>query len=60
MVCLRRWGALVLQSCGEEQPAEVKLMSAEVLVKAIPTLLTAPALPLGECTSVDKNKNEGI
>ncbi|XP_056128449.1 thyroid adenoma-associated protein isoform X2 [Rhinichthys klamathensis goyatoka] len=47
VVCLSRWGALVLQSCGEEQPAEVKLMSAEVLVKAVPTLLTAPALPLG-------------
>ncbi|XP_067277498.1 thyroid adenoma-associated protein isoform X2 [Pseudorasbora parva] len=47
VVCLSRWGALVLESCGEEQPAEVKLMSAEVLVKAVPTLLTAPALPLG-------------
>ncbi|KTF76650.1 hypothetical protein cypCar_00029061 [Cyprinus carpio] len=31
-------------------------MSAEVLVKAVPTLLTAPALPLGEWTSMDKNK----
>ncbi|RXN24870.1 thyroid adenoma-associated [Labeo rohita] len=50
VVCLSRWGALVVQGCGEEQPAEVKLMSAEVLVKAVPTLLTAPALPLGVAT----------
>ncbi|XP_052428210.1 thyroid adenoma-associated protein homolog isoform X1 [Carassius gibelio] len=47
VVCLSRWGALVTQGCAEDQPAEVKLMSAEVLVKAVPTLLTAPALPLG-------------
>lgn len=45
-----RWGALVVHGCGELQPVEVKLMSAEVLVKAVHTLLTAPALPLGECT----------
>uniref|UniRef100_A0A671MCS0 tRNA (32-2'-O)-methyltransferase regulator THADA n=2 Tax=Sinocyclocheilus anshuiensis TaxID=1608454 RepID=A0A671MCS0_9TELE len=47
VVCLSRWGALVMQGCAEDQPAEVKLVSAEVLVKAVPTLLTAPALPLG-------------
>ncbi|XP_016392695.1 thyroid adenoma-associated protein homolog isoform X1 [Sinocyclocheilus rhinocerous] len=47
VVCLSRLGALVMQGCTEDQPAEVKLMSAEVLVKAVPTLLTAPALPLG-------------
>ncbi|XP_051504268.1 thyroid adenoma-associated protein homolog isoform X2 [Myxocyprinus asiaticus] len=47
VACLSQWGALVVQGCGEEQPVEVKLMSAEVLVKAVPTLLTAPALPLG-------------
>lgn len=45
--CFSRWGALVVQGCGEQQPVEVKLMSAEVLVKAVHTLLTAPALPLG-------------
>ncbi|XP_043112091.1 thyroid adenoma-associated protein isoform X3 [Puntigrus tetrazona] len=44
---LSRWVALVEQGCAEDQPAEVKLTSAEVLVKAVPTLLTAPALPLG-------------
>lgn len=48
MLYLNRWGALVLQGCGEDQPTEIKLMSAEVLVKAIPTLLMTPALPLGE------------
>ncbi|XP_065153408.1 thyroid adenoma-associated protein isoform X1 [Paramisgurnus dabryanus] len=47
MSCFGRWGALVVQGCGEEQPVEVKMMSAEVLVKAVHTLLTAPALPLG-------------
>ncbi|XP_051772571.1 thyroid adenoma-associated protein isoform X1 [Ctenopharyngodon idella] len=47
VLSLSRWGALVMQSCSDKQPAEVKLMSAEVLVKAVPTLLTAPALPLG-------------
>lgn len=46
---LGRWGALVVHGCGEQQPVEVKLMSAEVLVKAVHTLLTAPALPLGQC-----------
>ncbi|TRY88732.1 hypothetical protein DNTS_029669, partial [Danionella cerebrum] len=47
VLLLNRWGALVVQGCGEEQPAEVKLLSAEVLVKAFPSLLTAPALPMG-------------
>lgn len=44
---LNRWGALVLQGCGEDQPTEIKLMSADVLVKAVPALLMTPALPLG-------------
>ncbi|XP_061086252.1 tRNA (32-2'-O)-methyltransferase regulator THADA-like, partial [Conger conger] len=44
---LHRWGALVSGSCSEEQPDEVKLTAAEVLVKATPTLLASPALPLG-------------
>lgn len=48
VACLGRWGALVSQSCGVEQNAEVKMMAAEVLVNATPTLLTSPNLPLGE------------
>ncbi|XP_030626930.1 thyroid adenoma-associated protein [Chanos chanos] len=44
---MSRWGALVMQCCGEEQPGEFKLVAAEVLVNAMPTLLTNPALPLG-------------
>uniref|UniRef100_A0A8C7FJR4 tRNA (32-2'-O)-methyltransferase regulator THADA n=1 Tax=Oncorhynchus kisutch TaxID=8019 RepID=A0A8C7FJR4_ONCKI len=47
VACLGRWGALVSQSCGVEQNAEVKMMAAEVLVNATPTLLTSPNLPLG-------------
>ncbi|XP_035387280.1 thyroid adenoma-associated protein isoform X1 [Electrophorus electricus] len=45
--CAGSWGALVTQCCGEEQPTEVRLTAAEVLVKATPTLLTSPAAPLG-------------
>ncbi|XP_071780883.2 thyroid adenoma-associated protein [Centroberyx gerrardi] len=45
--CLAQWGALVCSCCGEEQPAEVKLMAAEVLVNCTATLLTSAALPLG-------------
>uniref|UniRef100_A0A8B9RME6 tRNA (32-2'-O)-methyltransferase regulator THADA n=1 Tax=Astyanax mexicanus TaxID=7994 RepID=A0A8B9RME6_ASTMX len=41
------WGAMVAQCCSEERPVEVKLMAAEVLVKAMPTLLTASNLLLG-------------
>ncbi|XP_049337727.1 thyroid adenoma-associated protein isoform X1 [Astyanax mexicanus] len=41
------WGAMVAQCCSEERPVEVKLMAAEVLVKATPTLLTASNLLLG-------------
>ncbi|XP_062319840.1 thyroid adenoma-associated protein isoform X2 [Osmerus eperlanus] len=41
------WGALVSQCCSEEQPVEVKLMAAEVLVNATHPLLTSPSLPLG-------------
>ncbi|XP_035256755.1 thyroid adenoma-associated protein [Anguilla anguilla] len=44
---LSRWGALVSRCCSEEQPEEVKLTAAEVLVKAMPSLLASPALPLG-------------
>uniref|UniRef100_A0AAY4DDB0 tRNA (32-2'-O)-methyltransferase regulator THADA n=1 Tax=Denticeps clupeoides TaxID=299321 RepID=A0AAY4DDB0_9TELE len=41
------WAALVKQSCGEEQPTEVKLMAAEVLVRVTKSLLTSTGLPLG-------------
>ncbi|KAJ8359680.1 hypothetical protein SKAU_G00162050 [Synaphobranchus kaupii] len=44
---LSHWGALVSRCCSEEQPGEVKLAAAEVLVKATPSLLASPALPLG-------------
>ncbi|XP_041722121.2 thyroid adenoma-associated protein [Coregonus clupeaformis] len=47
VACLGRWGALVSQCCGVEQNVEVKMMAAEVLVNATPTLLTSPNLPLG-------------
>ncbi|XP_036403279.1 thyroid adenoma-associated protein [Megalops cyprinoides] len=49
---LSRWGALVSRCCGEEQPGEVKLAAAEVLVKATPSLLASPALPLGVSDTV--------
>ncbi|XP_076852074.1 tRNA (32-2'-O)-methyltransferase regulator THADA-like, partial [Brachyhypopomus gauderio] len=44
--CAARWGALVTQCCGEEQPVEVKMTAADVLVKATPTLLTSTKMPL--------------
>ncbi|XP_076016993.1 thyroid adenoma-associated protein [Genypterus blacodes] len=50
--CLAQWGALVCSCCGEEQPAEVKLMAAKVLVSCTATVLTNPALPLGLTTTV--------
>ncbi|KAF7650134.1 hypothetical protein LDENG_00130920, partial [Lucifuga dentata] len=47
LACLARWGTLVCSCCSEEQPAEVKLMAASVLVNCTSTVLTNPALPLG-------------
>ncbi|KAI1894434.1 hypothetical protein AGOR_G00115770 [Albula goreensis] len=44
---LSRWGALVSRCSSEEQPGEVKLTAAAVLVKAMPSLLASPTLPLG-------------
>lgn len=35
--------------CGEEQPSEVKLASAKVLVSCTGSVLSSPQLPLGEC-----------
>lgn len=48
VACLPQWGALVCSCCSEEQPAEVKLMAANVLVNCTATVLTSPHLPLGE------------
>ncbi|KAK5614862.1 hypothetical protein CRENBAI_010849 [Crenichthys baileyi] len=44
---LVQWGALVCSCCGEEQPVEVKLMVAKVLVTCSSSLMTNPHLPLG-------------
>ncbi|XP_039994968.1 thyroid adenoma-associated protein isoform X2 [Xiphias gladius] len=50
--CLAQWGALVCSCCCEEQPVEMKLMAAKVLVNCTNTLLTSPQLPLGLSTTV--------
>ncbi|XP_040906443.1 thyroid adenoma-associated protein [Toxotes jaculatrix] len=50
--CLAQWGALVCSCCSEEQPVEVKLMVAKVLVNCTDTVLTSPHLPLGLSTTV--------
>ncbi|XP_062257166.1 thyroid adenoma-associated protein isoform X1 [Platichthys flesus] len=52
MFCFAQWGALVCSCCSEEQPAEVKLMAAKVLVNSTEALLTNPHLPLGLFTTV--------
>ncbi|XP_029377385.1 thyroid adenoma-associated protein isoform X2 [Echeneis naucrates] len=49
---LVQWGELVCSCCSEEQPAEVKLMAANVLVSCTGTVLTSPHLPLGLTTTV--------
>lgn len=50
--CLTQWGALVCSSCSEEQPVEVKLMAAKVLVNCTATVLTSAHLPLGLSTTL--------
>ncbi|KAK2823947.1 hypothetical protein Q5P01_021122 [Channa striata] len=50
--CLAQWGKLVCSCCSEEQPVEVKLMAAKVLVHCSDSLLTSPHLPLGLSTTV--------
>lgn len=45
---LAQWAELVSSCCSEEQPAEVKLMAAEVLVSCTDSVLTSAGLPLGE------------
>ncbi|XP_042358035.1 thyroid adenoma-associated protein [Plectropomus leopardus] len=52
VACLAQWGALVCSCCSEEQPAEVKLMAAKVLVSCAGTVLTSSHLPLGLSTTV--------
>ncbi|KAG7511599.1 thyroid adenoma-associated protein [Solea senegalensis] len=49
---LSQWGALVCSCCSEEQPVEVKLMAAKVLVNCTDALLTSSHLPLGLSTTV--------
>lgn len=51
--CLAQWGALVCSCCGEEQPVEVKLTAAKVLVNSTGNVLTSPRLPLGESQCVE-------
>uniref|UniRef100_A0A8C3B078 tRNA (32-2'-O)-methyltransferase regulator THADA n=1 Tax=Cyclopterus lumpus TaxID=8103 RepID=A0A8C3B078_CYCLU len=52
VACLPEWASLVCSSCGEEQPVEVKLAAAEVLVGCTAPVLTSPHLPLGMSTSL--------
>uniref|UniRef100_UPI0037E7F30F thyroid adenoma-associated protein n=1 Tax=Semicossyphus pulcher TaxID=241346 RepID=UPI0037E7F30F len=50
--CLAQWGALVCSCCSEEQPEEVKLTAAQVLVSCTSSVLSGPHLPLGLSTTV--------
>ncbi|KAK5853649.1 hypothetical protein PBY51_014784 [Eleginops maclovinus] len=50
--CLGQWAALVCACCSEQQPVEVKLMAAKVLVNCTATVLTSSHLPLGLTTTV--------
>ncbi|KAM7385101.1 hypothetical protein PAMP_001198 [Pampus punctatissimus] len=52
VACLSKWGALVCSCCSEEQPVEVKLMAAKVLVNCTDTLLSNSDLPLGLASTV--------
>lgn len=52
MACLAQWMALVCSCCSEEQPVEVKLTAAKVLVNCTATVLSSPHLPLGLSTTV--------
>lgn len=47
VACFSQWGALVCLCCSEEQPVEVKMMVAKVLVSCTTSVLTSPHLPLG-------------
>nr|XP_046258832.1 thyroid adenoma-associated protein isoform X2 [Scatophagus argus] len=52
VTCLAQWGVLVCSCCSEEQPMEVKLTAAKVLVNCTATVLSSPHLPLGLSTTV--------
>ncbi|TKS85233.1 mRNA decay activator protein ZFP36L2-B [Collichthys lucidus] len=52
VACLAQWVALVCSCCSEEQPVEVKLTAAKVLVNCTATVLSSPHLPLGLATTV--------
>ncbi|XP_043991776.1 thyroid adenoma-associated protein isoform X2 [Gambusia affinis] len=52
VACFAQWGALVCSCSAEEQPVEVKLMVAKVLVTCSSTLMTNPELPLGFAATV--------
>lgn len=49
VACLGRWGKLLCSCCSEEQPTEVKLAAAKVLVSCTRSVLSSPQLPLGKC-----------
>ncbi|XP_067385468.1 thyroid adenoma-associated protein isoform X2 [Channa argus] len=50
--CLGQWGELVCSCCSEDQPVEVKLMAAKVLVSCTDSLLISRHLPMGLSTTV--------
>lgn len=52
VACLAQWGALVYSCCSQEQPVEVKLTAAKVLVSCTGGVLCSPHLPLGEFSSL--------
>ncbi|XP_074531245.1 thyroid adenoma-associated protein [Halichoeres trimaculatus] len=52
VTCLAQWGELVCSCCSEEQPEEVKLAAAKVLVTCTSSVLSNPHLPLGLSTTV--------
>uniref|UniRef100_A0A1A8G080 tRNA (32-2'-O)-methyltransferase regulator THADA n=1 Tax=Nothobranchius korthausae TaxID=1143690 RepID=A0A1A8G080_9TELE len=45
--CLTPWGKLLCLCCGEEQPVQVKIIVAKVLVTCASALMMSPRLPLG-------------
>ncbi|KAM9847598.1 thyroid adenoma-associated protein [Aulostomus maculatus] len=55
--CLSQWRALVCACCSEEQPLEMKLMAAKVLVDSTDKLLTSSELPLGLSSTVSLWRN---
>nr|XP_061818983.1 thyroid adenoma-associated protein isoform X1 [Nerophis lumbriciformis] len=52
VTCLSQWEAMVCSCCSEEQPVEVKLMAAQVLVNSTGSLMTNSELPLGLVSTV--------